>query len=121
MTRGGVAFLRARASSDFGTEALWIFVQKRRNSKLGQGKRGVKGRLVPGAARLAVKPWLRPRRDVTEPQPVTRGRATLLLCSGARHHQIITHRAITLSLSLKLVTHLETRARLKSPVPNPDI
>lgn len=39
-----------------------------------------------------------PGRDVTESQPVTRGRTTLLLCSGPRHHKIITHHALILSL-----------------------
>lgn len=38
-----------------------------------------------------------PGGDVTVPQPVTRGRTTLLLCFGAKHHKIITHHALILS------------------------
>lgn len=53
---------------------------------------------------------------------MTRGRTTLLLCYGARHHKIINHHAVVLSLSsvvflIKLVTHLENRGRLESLVP----
>lgn len=49
--------------------------------------------------------------DVTVPQPVTRGRTTLLLCFGAKHHKIINHHALILSPLLSFWSNLWLRWR----------
>lgn len=75
---------------------MWEDVAGRRQKEGGKSKVALlvpeSERAAPGHARAPP-----PGGDVTVPQPVTRGRTTLLLCFGAKHHKIITHHALILS------------------------
>lgn len=120
MTLGGITFLHLGRSRDGETnnaptkvDVSSILGQQHSNHRISaraklvvllrcdsNGRQKERGEPKVAPARFPDRLWLRPRGDVTESQPVTRGRTTLLLCSGARHHKIITHHALFLSALL---------------------
>lgn len=112
VTLGGITFLLLVSSEDQNRHELNYRTEKLELQDECDGVERMllaEGRRKEGSQRLhylsqngsvqrPVTLGLRPLGDdVTVPQPVTRGRTTLLLCLGAKHHKIITHHALILS------------------------